>query len=69
MSDGTNEPHGRKLRAVVWASIAIGALVIASVVLIPRIEKVPKDNTITFAFGFYFEIGGSHIKWRMPTSM
>lgn len=48
MSDGTNEPQGRKLRAVVWASIAIGALVIASVVLIPRIEKVPNDETITF---------------------
>jgi len=30
---------------------------------------IQKDNMITFAFGFYFEIGGSHIKWRMPTSM
>jgi TonB family protein len=30
---------------------------------------IQKDNQITFAFGFYFEIGGQHIKWRMPTSM
>ena len=30
---------------------------------------IQKDNLITFAFSFYFEIGQPHISWRMPTSM
>lgn len=28
-----------------------------------------KDNLITFAFSFYFEIGAPHISWRMPQAM
>jgi TonB family protein len=32
---------------------------------------IQKDNLITFAFGFYFEIGGnaSHTSWRLPQAM
>jgi TonB family protein len=30
---------------------------------------IQKDNLITFAFSFFFEIGSPHVQWRMPTSM
>lgn len=30
---------------------------------------VQKDNQITFAFSFYFEIGTPHITWRVPHAM
>jgi TonB family protein len=30
---------------------------------------IQKDNLITFAFSFFFEIGAPHMTWRMPTSM
>ena len=30
---------------------------------------VQKDKLITFAFSFYFEIGGGHTSWRVIKSM
>jgi len=30
---------------------------------------IQKDNLITFAFSFFFEIGAPHMSWRMPSSM
>jgi len=30
---------------------------------------VQKDNQITFAFSFFFEIGSPHLSWRMPQAM
>ena len=30
---------------------------------------VAKDNLITFAFSFYFEIGSPHTSWRVIRSM
>jgi TonB family protein len=30
---------------------------------------VQKDNMITFAFSFFFEIGAPHLSWRLPQSM
>ena len=30
---------------------------------------VQKDNLITFAFSFFFEIGTPHITWRVPHAM
>jgi TonB family protein len=35
----------------------------------PPKELVASDNTITFAFSFFFEIGGSHTSWRVIRSM
>ncbi|TMQ08029.1 MAG: TonB C-terminal domain-containing protein [Deltaproteobacteria bacterium] len=30
---------------------------------------IQKDNLITFAFGFYFQLGVQHLTWRLPQSM
>ena len=30
---------------------------------------VQKDNLITFAFGFYFQLGAQHLQWRLPQAM
>ena len=30
---------------------------------------VQKDNLITFAFSFYFELGTQHLTWRLPQAM
>ena len=30
---------------------------------------IQKDNLITFAFGFTFELGAQHLDWRMPQAM
>lgn len=30
---------------------------------------VQKDNLITFAFSFYFELGTQHLSWRLPEAM
>src|SRR5262249_28384870 len=30
---------------------------------------IQKDNLITFAFGFTFELGGQHLTWRLPQAM
>jgi TonB family protein len=35
----------------------------------PPKELVSRDNLITFAFSFYFEIGGSHTSWRLNRPM
>jgi TonB family protein len=32
----------------------------------PPEQLVSRDHTITFAFSFFFEIGGSHISWHAP---
>jgi TonB family protein len=35
----------------------------------PPKDLVAKDDLITFAFSFYFEIGGAHTSWRVIRSM
>ena len=30
---------------------------------------VQKDNLITFAFSFFFELGTPHMTWRLPQAM
>ena len=35
----------------------------------PPKDLVSKDDLITFAFSFYFEIGGAHTSWRVIRSM
>jgi len=35
----------------------------------PPKELVAKDDMITFAFSFYFEIGGGHMGWRVIRGM
>jgi TonB family protein len=35
----------------------------------PPKDLVAKDDMITFAFSFYFEIGGAHTSWRVIRSM
>ena len=30
---------------------------------------VQKDNLISFAFSFAFELGGQHLSWRLPQAL
>ncbi len=66
-------PKGELTKIVVTTSCGVGDLDDEAVRAFHAAAPFPnppeglvsaKDNTITFAFSFFFEIGGSHMSWR-----